>query len=82
MGHIFHLAEMALMQSACITLPITGKEECCMGGKNVQTKFKECWTQVYLQFKWPSFQQNSWTSSAPAVVYENNLLRREIWQWN
>lgn len=42
MGHIFHLAEMALMQSACITLPITGKEECCMGEKNVQTKFKEC----------------------------------------
>lgn len=33
MGHIFHLAEMALMQSACITFPITGKEECCMGGK-------------------------------------------------
>lgn len=30
-GHIFHLAEMALMQSPYITLPITMKLRCCMG---------------------------------------------------
>ncbi len=69
-GHIFHLAEMALMQSACITLPITETLRNCMGEKDVQTIFKERWTQAYLQCKWPSFEQNSWTSFLPAVVCE------------
>lgn len=67
-GHIFHLAEMALMQSVCITLPITELGDAALGKRDVQTKFKACWTQVWLQCKWPSFQQNSAAAiSSPAV---------------
>lgn len=81
-GHIFHLAEMALMQSVCITPPVA--EELLEGGGWGEGRtFKqrsECQNQVHRRFKWPSFSRNSWTIF-PLFYLENPACKRTFCCW-